>query len=64
MEVVFGPNVEACGFGLQRALAAAGATCVVIEPRKLDEARSGVKTDARDAATLCQRLGCYLALAA
>ncbi len=53
---------EACGFGfgLQRALAAAGATCVVIAPRKLDEARSGVKTDARDAATLCQRLGRYL----
>jgi transposase len=50
---------EACGFGfgLQRALAAAGATCVVIAPRKLDEARSGVKTDA---ATLCQRLGRYL----
>jgi transposase len=53
---------EACGFGfgLQRALAAAGAACVVIAPRKLDEARSGVKTDARDAATLCQRLGRYL----
>jgi hypothetical protein len=32
---------EACGFGfgLQRALAAAGAACVVIAPRKLDEAR-------------------------
>ena len=53
---------EACGFGfgLQRALAAVGARCVVTAPRKLDEARTGVKTDARDAATLCQRLGRYL----
>ncbi len=53
---------EACGFGfnLQRTLAAFGAHCLVITPRKLDEARTGVKTDARDAATLCQRLGRYL----
>ena len=53
---------EACGFGfgLQRALQKAGAECLVIAPRKLDEQRTGVKTDARDAATLCQRLSRYL----
>ena len=53
---------EACGFGfgLHRALVAAGAHCYVIAPRKLDEQRTGVKTDARDAATLCQRLSRYV----
>src|SRR5215210_1339936 len=53
---------EACGFGfgLYRALRKAGAQCHVIAPRKLDEQRTGVKTDARDAATLCQRLSRYL----
>lgn len=53
---------EACGFGfcLYRSLLAAGAQCFVIAPRKLDEGRTGVKTDARDAATLCQRLSRYL----
>ena len=53
---------EACGFGfgLCRALRAAGAHCHVIAPRKLDEQRTGVKTDARDAATLCQRLSRYV----
>ena len=53
---------EACGFGfgLYRALQKAGATCHVIAPRKLDEQRTGVKTDARDAATLCQRLSRYV----
>jgi transposase len=53
---------EACGFGfgLCRALKKAGATCHVIAPRKLDEQRTGVKTDARDAATLCQRLSRYV----
>lgn len=53
---------EACGFGfgLCRALQAAGALCHVIAPRKLDEQRTGVKTDARDAATLCQRLSRYV----
>ncbi len=53
---------EACGFGfgLCRALEAAGAHCLVIAPRKLDEQRTGVKTDARDAATLCQRLSRYV----
>lgn len=53
---------EACGFGfgLCRALQKAGARCYVIAPRKLDEQRTGVKTDARDAATLCQRLSRYV----
>src|SRR5215210_1749308 len=38
---------EACGFGfgLYRALRKAGAQCHVIAPRKLDEQRTGVKTD-------------------
>ena len=53
---------EACGFGfgLQRRLSALGATCYVIAPCKLDEQRTRVKTDGRDAATLCQRLSRYV----
>ena len=53
---------EACGFGfsLYRQLIAAGAHCYVIAPRKLDEECSRVKTDPRDASTLCQRLSRYL----
>ena len=53
---------EACGFGfsLYRQLMAAGAQCYVIAPRKLDEECSRVKTDPRDATTLCQRLSRYL----
>ena len=53
---------EACGFGfgLYRELRGAGAQCYVIAPRKLDEQRTGVKTDPRDATTLCQRLSRYL----
>jgi Transposase len=53
---------EACGFGfsLYRQLMAAGAHCYVIAPRKLDEECSRVKTDPRDATTLCQRLSRYL----
>jgi len=53
---------EACGFGfgLYRQLLAASAHCYVIAPRKLDEQRTGVKTDLRDAATLCQRLSRYV----
>ena len=53
---------EACGFGfsLYRQLIALGAHCYVIAPRKLDEACSRVKTDPRDATTLCQRLSRYL----
>jgi transposase len=53
---------EACGFGfgLYRQLRAAGAHCYVIAPRKLDEQRTGVKTDRRDATILCQRLSRYV----
>ena len=53
---------EACGFGfgLYRQLLAAGAHCCVIAPRKLDEQSTRVKTDPRDAATLCQRLSRYV----
>jgi len=53
---------EACGFGfgLYRQLIAAGVHCYVIAPRKLDEERTRVKTDTRDAATLCQRLSRYV----
>ena len=52
---------EACGFGftLYRQLRAAGAHCYVIAPRKLDEGCTRVKTDPRDATTLCQRLSRY-----
>jgi transposase len=53
---------EACGFGfgLYRELKALGAHCHVIAPRKLDEQFTRVKTDPRDAVTLCQRLSRYL----
>jgi hypothetical protein len=53
---------EACGFGfsLYRELKAAGAYCYVIAPRKLDEEHTRVKTDPRDATTLCQPLSRYL----
>jgi transposase len=53
---------EACGFGfsLYRQLMAVGAHCYVIAPPKLDEECSPVKTDPRDATTLCQRLSRYL----
>ena len=53
---------EACGFGfsLYRQLIALGASCYVIAPRKLDEQYTRVKTDPRDATTLCQRLSRYL----
>jgi transposase len=53
---------EACGFGfgLYRELKALGAHCYVIAPRKLDAQYTRVKTDPRDAATLCQRLSRYL----
>jgi transposase len=53
---------EACGFGfnLYRQLIALGVHCYVIAPRKLDEECSRIKTDPRDATTLCQRLSRYL----
>jgi transposase len=54
---------ESCGFGfdLQRQLQSLGAACYVISPQKLDENNSRVKTDGRDARTLCLRLSRYLA---
>jgi transposase len=53
---------EACGLGfnLYRELKRVGAHCYVIAPRKLDEQCTRVKTDPRDATTLCQRLSRYL----
>jgi len=53
---------EACGFGfgLCRKLRALGAECLVISPQSLDESHSRVKTDGRDARTLCLRLDRYL----
>ena len=53
---------EACGFGfgLQRALTAAGATCYVVAPQRLDERGERVKTDGRDALALCLRLSRYV----
>jgi transposase len=53
---------EACGFGfnLYRELKALGVHCYVIAPRKLDEGYTRVKTDPRDATTLCQRLSRYV----
>jgi transposase len=53
---------ESCGFGfgLYRALVTAGAHCYVIAPQKLDERNTRVKTDGRDAKTLCLRLDRYL----
>ena len=53
---------EACGFGfgLYRESEALGAHCYVIAPRKLDEQCTRVKTDPRDATTLCQRLSRYV----
>ena len=53
---------EACGFGfgLQRALVAAGAECHVVAPCRLDERGQRVKTDGRDADALCQRLARFV----
>ena len=53
---------EACGFGfgLYRELKALGVHCYVIAPRKLDEGCTRVKTDPRDATTLCQRVSRYV----
>ena len=53
---------EACGLGfaLCRELEAAGARCLVVAPQALDEGRTGIKNDPRDARALCLRLGRYL----
>jgi transposase len=45
---------------LYRELKALGVHCYVIAPRKLDEGYTRVKTDPRDATTLCQRLSRYV----
>ena len=61
-----GASVFACyeagplGFGLQRRLAAAGAYCLVVRPRTLDEYSARIKTDRRDAAALCGNLDRFL----
>jgi len=53
---------EACGFGfgLQRQLTSLGIECYVVCPQKLDERNERVKTDARDARTLCLKLDRYV----
>lgn len=53
---------EACGLGfaLCRELEAAGARCTVVAPQALDERRTGIKNDPRDARALCLRLGRWL----
>ena len=53
---------EACGFGfgLQRQLSALGIECLVVCPQKLDERHQRVKTDGRDARTLCLKLSRYV----
>ena len=48
------------GFNLQRSLQKMGARCYVITPVDLDERRTRVKTNGRDATALCLRLGRYL----
>jgi transposase len=49
-----------CGYGLHRQLLALGATNYVVAPQCWDERRRRVKTDARDAHELCQRLDRYV----
>lgn len=53
---------ESCGFGfgLQRALAKAGASSLVVCPEALNEDGRRRKTDQLDAQRLCQRLSRYL----
>lgn len=54
---------EACGFGfgLCRELRQRGVDAQVIAPQRLDDRHTGVKTDGRDAKTLCLRLDRWLA---
>jgi transposase len=53
---------EACGFGfgLQRQLGALGIACHVVCPQKPDEHNKRVKTDGRDARTLCLKLSRFV----
>jgi transposase len=49
-----------CGYGLHRQLTALGVTNYVMVPQKWDEQNKRVKTDARDALELCNRLDRYV----
>ena len=48
-----------CGYGLHRQLSAMGITNYVVVPQRWDEQGKRVKTDARDARELCDRLDRY-----
>lgn len=48
-----------CGYGLHRQLTAMGVTNYVVVPQRWDEQGKRVKTDARDARELCDRLDRY-----
>lgn len=48
-----------CGYGLHRQLVAMGVTNYVVVPQRWDEQNQRVKTDARDARELCDRLDRY-----
>jgi transposase len=48
-----------CGYGLHRQLTALGVTNYVVVPQRWDEEGKRVKTDARDARELCDRLDRY-----
>ncbi len=49
-----------CGYGLHRQLTAMGVTNYVVVPQRWDEHGKRVKTDARDARELCDRLDRYV----
>jgi transposase len=49
-----------CGYGLHRQLAGLGVTNLVVAPQRWDEQNKRVKTDARDARELCDRLDRYV----
>jgi transposase len=48
-----------CGYGLHRQLSALGVTNYVVVPQRWDQQGQRVKTDARDARELCDRLDRY-----
>ena len=49
-----------CGYGLHRQLLVLGVTNYVVVPQRWDEQNQRVKTDARDARELCDRLDRYV----
>lgn len=49
-----------CGYGLHRQLTGMGVTNYVVVPQRWDEQNKRVKTDARDARELCDRLDRYV----